>query len=331
MKILWTTNEPLREISSLLFISSLQRQLQEIGIEVELLRLGNLRSPWAIRRARRVVNDRARSFDAVHAQNGSACALASVQKNGHPFLVTLRGSDWNIYPDRMHWLSYHTQLARWFSECAIGTATKVICVSHRLRREVIERFPKSQVEYMPTPIDLRRFSPLIGNIMEAKQALGSHRNLSSPWVLFNSLKITNPIKRFSLAKAAVKEAERLLSDKIEFIVAHGMSHDRIPTMIRACDLILSTSSAEGWPNCVKEALASDVPFVATNTSDLSEIAAIEPSCLIADSTPTALGAAIATVIQRGRSHPCGNLRRHVQHMELEETARRLVEVYRKII
>ena len=69
MKILWTTNEPLREISSLLFISSLQRQLQEIGIEVELLRLGNLRSPWAIRRARRVVNDRARSFDAVHAQN----------------------------------------------------------------------------------------------------------------------------------------------------------------------------------------------------------------------------------------------------------------------
>ncbi len=331
MKVLWTTNEPPMEHASLIFISSLQRKLVDFGIEVELIRLGNLRSPWAIRRASRIVNDCARFFDVIHAQNGSACALASSRCTGRPFIVTLRGSDWNVHPDRLHWLFYHTHLAKWFSECAIKRADTVICVSHRLRQEVLRQFKTMRVEYMPTPIDMSQFRPFVGNIIDAKQVLRDGRDITRPWVLFNSLNITSPIKRFTLAKAAVVEAERLLSDRVELIIAHSMSHNRIPALTRACDLILSTSTKEGWPNCVKEALASNVPFVATDTSDLSEIAAIETSCRVTDATPTALGAAIAEVIKFDRSNPPINLRRHIEHMELEASAQRLIECYRTTI
>ena len=62
----------------------------------------------------------------------------------------------------------------------------------------------------------------------------------------------------------------------------------MPSVVSECDLILITSVYEGWPNCIKEALACNVPFIATDVSDLSEIAKRHSNCRIAEPNPESI-------------------------------------------
>jgi glycosyltransferase involved in cell wall biosynthesis len=94
--------------------------------------------------------------------------------------------------------------------------------------------------------------------------------------------------------------------------------------VAACDVILCTSESEGWPNAVKEALACNVPFVATDVSDLAQIAEREPACRIAPAEPAALADALCAVLT---GPPPADLRRHVLEMGLEATTDRLIGFY----
>lgn len=315
--------------AALVFITPLQRALTEQGVEIKLLRLGNLRSPFALRRTRTMVARMADCFDLVHAQYGSACAWASCANRSRPFIFTLRGNDWNLHSSSWHWLFFHTRLARFLSHKALRNSACVICVSHRLCSELRRFTSTDHTFYLPSPIDFTLFRTM--DRIKARELAEPSRNPNIPWVLFNGINLADPIKRYDLAKSAVVEASRMCGYPIELITINHTDHNLVPMITAACDLILSTSETEGWPNCVKEALACDVPFVATDTSDLAEIAKVEPSCRIAHDSPRSLGAAICEVLDYcSNNRPCG-LRRHIEHMELHATATRLRTLYESII
>ena len=82
--------------------------------------------------------------------------------------------------------------------------------------------------------------------------------------------------------------------------------------------------AEGWPNAIKEALACNVPFVATDVSDLALIAHQDPDCWVVPPEPQALADALVCVLQRPRPT---DLRRHLKSMTMEEYARRTIAAY----
>jgi len=311
-------------------VSPLQRALQDHGVSVTTLRLGPAQTPKAVYAARRTVRERAAGFDIIHAQKGSSCALASVPTGGRPFMVTLRGSDWNLYSASAHPLVWKTRFARMMSRIAIRHASMVICVSHRMRTDVSRHFPDDRTIVLPTPIDLTALPEPPRDRIAARKSLAPLLNPLAPWVLFNSFYARNPIKRIFLARAAIDAARRRMSQPVELVTVTGLPHAHALTLASLCDLILSTSTAEGWPNCVKEALACDVPFVATDTSDLHRIASIEPRCRIAAADPDALGQAIEESLQAPR-HPSRSLRTHVDSMSMPITAQRLVDTYAMIL
>jgi teichuronic acid biosynthesis glycosyltransferase TuaC len=323
MRVLWTHNfDP--DKSKQVYLQTTAEGVRKRGVDPYLEYLGNLRSVRNLWRARRRVRELSKKFDIVHAQYGSACALATAGADGIPKVVSIRGNDWNIHQDSFEFHYFHTRLASAMTRLSLGRYDCVLAVSQRLATALKNVFPRSNVATLPSPIDLGRFIPR--DKQEARAILGFPNN-TEKWVLFNSLILDNPVKRFTLAKQAFELANRRWGN-LRFRVANDLPHELVPLFTAACDLILCTSETEGWPNSVKEALACNVPFVSTDVSDLAEIARKDGSCRICSPVANALADGICEALAWPEPR---NVRRHVARMSLDATSDRLIGIYDSLI
>jgi len=323
IRVLWTHPFAPDRPGAQGFLDALSAGVRSLGVELELLHLGNLRSVVALLRAQRVVQRVATGFDVVHAQYGSACAFATAGIEGRPKVLSLRGNDWSVHRALgFHFL--HTRLARALTRTALASYDAVLPVSLRMAEEVRSVAPHARVEAIPTPVALNRFVP--HPKAEVRAALGFPGN-DEKWVLFNAVRLDDPVKRYPLARRAFELASAKRPG-LRLRVATEMPHAEIPALTAACDAILVTSESEGWPNCVKEALACNVPFVTTDVSDLRLIADVEPTCRICPPDPERLAQALCEVLDAG---PPPDLRRHVAGMSVEAICTRLVAVYESLV
>lgn len=323
MRVLWTHNFDPSKPNSQVYMNTAAEGLRALGVDLTLEYLGNLRSLPNLMRARRHVRDLARGFDLVHAQYGSACGVATHAAQGIPRVVSIRGNDWSVHDDGLGFYYVHTRLARAMTRATIRGFDAVVSVSNRMAGELRGAGVRN-VHVIPSPVNLDLFVPR--DRPSTRSALGAEGD-DRTWILFNALNLEDPIKRYPLAKAAVEAADAGRG-KIVLRVASDLAHADIPAFTAACDLILLTSETEGWPNNIKEAMACNVPFVATDVSDLREIAAVEPSCRVCAATPDALAAGIREALSAPRPT---DLRKHVAPMSLEASSQRLLGVYESLL
>ncbi len=111
---------------------------------------------------------------------------------------------------------------------------------------------------------------------EARTLLGwdQHKN----YVVFaNNPRI--PVKNFKLAKAAI-ERLRERGMEAELVVATGLPQTKVVQYINASNALILPSIAEGAPNVVKEAMACNVPVVATNVGDVEQVISQTKGCSV---------------------------------------------------
>ena len=325
MRVLWTHNFDPAIPGKGSFMHTAAEAVRGHGVELHLQYLGNLRSIRQILRARGRVRRLAQGFDLVHAQFGSACALVTAAVADIPKFVTIRGNDWATHDLTRGFLYYHTRVAAALTRLALKSYDGVIAVSHRIAAQIGRNAPAAAITVLPSPIDLSLFVPRTKAAARAQLGLA---DLSGKWVLFNSLELHNPIKRFDLARRAFEIAQARRGD-LQLRLATNLSHDKVPLFVAACDLILCTSETEGWPNSVKEALACDVPFVATDVSDLREIAARAKSCRVCAPDAAIIAQNICEVLEEGA--PRDDLRQYVTGMNLEAFSARLIAAYGEVL
>ncbi len=152
-------------------------------------------------------------------------------------------------------------------------------------------------------------------------------NAHEPWVLFTSLSRSNPVKRPELAVAAVQRARQRLPG-LELKVASGIAHSQMPYFVSACDVVLCTSTHEGWPNSVKEGLACGLPFVSTDVSDLRQVAERHESCRIVSEDPDDIAEGILHAVRSSREQA---LRAEATSMSVEASSRRMLELYQSLL
>lgn len=324
MRVLWTHNFNPAIPGKGSFLRAAAEGLRSRGIDLHMEYLGDLRSAAQILRARANVKKSTKGFDLVHAQYGSACALVTAAVQGIPKVLTIRGNDWSSYNASFGFLYLHTRLARFFTKVSLKSFDHIFTVSRRTAGEVARIAPKVGITVLPSPIDLSLFVPR--NKGEAKALLG-YPSCSEKWVLFNSLDLENPVKRFALAKEAFDLAQQSHGN-LRFRLATNLAHHEMANFVAACDLILCTSETEGWPNSLKEALACNVPFVATDVSDLRDIAANEPSCRICSPDAQVIAANICEVLALPQNL-C--LRQHVSEMSVDASSDRMIAIYKTAI
>ena len=90
-----------------------------------------------------------------------------------------------------------------------------------------------------------------------------------------------------------------------------------------------TSSREGSPNVVKEALACNLPVVSVDVGDVRERLAGIESCLVCyTDDPGAIAAALEQVLARSIE---SSSRALVEPLSLGAAAQRIIAVYQKVL
>jgi hypothetical protein len=71
-----------------------------------------------------------------------------------------------------------------------------------------------------------------------------------------------------------------------------------------------------------------LPFIATNTGDLAEIAAQEDTCHVCKDTPKDLAKALLDTLSKDRPT---DLKKYVDPMDMNNFVKDLAEIYKKVI
>lgn len=323
MRVLWVHNFPPTTEAAGIFMYILLDKLTSMGADITLYYPGSLHGIGRVLAGARRVRRLSRKYDLVHAQYGSACGYVSSFAIGRK-LLWLRGTDLLGLDVGGVRHRAHAVLNRWFTRRSLRAYNKIMVVSRRMEEGVRRLHPTADVEVLPSGIDLQEFQSL--DRQEARRQLGEGED-QSPWVLFSSVSgAASLIKRVPLALETMRRVQARRPE-VKLKLLTGQPHNRVPLWVNASDAVLLTSTQEGWPNIIKESLACNVPFVATNVSDLKAIADAEPSCAVVTAEPDGLAEALLKSLDAGRP---ASLRRHVEGMDLDAVARRVLRLYEEM-
>lgn len=250
MRILFVTNMyPCAERPAYgAFVKQQAEQLRRFGHRVDVVNILGFRSKLYYLKAILEVlrKTHAIAYDIVHAHYGFSAFPAWFRLQA-PLVVTLHGSD--------------VLGSRWESLCSRGIARladAVLVVSEEMRR----RIPGVVI---PCGVDLEVFRPY--NRYEARARLGWPQEKDLILFPFDPARL---VKRYDLAKAAV---ERLVQDGVdaELMTVFGVENREMPWCYSAADVMLLCSDREGSPTSIKEALACNLPVVATDVGDVRDL------------------------------------------------------------
>lgn len=252
----------------------------------------------------KVVRQSLGSYDVVHAHFGLTAPFALAQPR-RPVVTSLWGWDLN---GEYGWLS--KRCARLSDAVLVRNeemAEKVDCPAH-----VIER-----------GVDLDMFAPT--DKREAQQAAGWDPEAFH--VLF-PYSPSREKKNYPLAEAVVAEVDGEFDRPVEIHAVYNEPHGDVPVYMNAADALLMTSESEGSPNTVKEALACDLPVVATDVGDVEELVADVGHSFVCRSKSD-LVANLATALQADREGYQG--RAAIENLTWESTANSVLDVYESLI
>jgi teichuronic acid biosynthesis glycosyltransferase TuaC len=213
------------------------RELQ--GLQVELLELSP--GPRALARGLLELRRRCRGerFNVVHA-HFSLSALPALGVQAQLRGLTLHGTD-VTHP--------RTRIA---TRAVLPLMDLVVAVSGELAAKLPGRAARTRAQVIPCGVDLGRFHPIPRTDARARLGLAP----DAPQLLF-AADPSRPAKGYAHAVALADAV------KVPLITLGGVDPERVPLFVNAANAVLVPSAAEGFGLAVLEALACEVPVLAT--------------------------------------------------------------------
>jgi glycosyltransferase involved in cell wall biosynthesis len=294
--------------------------LEELGVSSDVMFVRGFQTPRAYAVAAgklaQLAMTRRPRYGLVHCHGGEVAPL-TVAFVHTPIVASYLGSDLQGHRDASGFVSGpHRLRARLVGEGS-RVADRTITVSARLS----ERLPHSGRQrntVIPDGVDTRVFTPVPR--LAARRELGWDPDGS---VVLFAASATAPVKRFWLAEAACRVASGRVPG-LELRVIEDAEPGAMPTIMSAADCLLMTSSSEGSSNVVKEALACNLPVVATDAGDMAALlAGVMPSYVCA-AQPERLADAIVACLRGGAR---SNGRARAVEFDALAVAARIIAVY----
>jgi glycosyltransferase involved in cell wall biosynthesis len=303
------------------FIHTQARSLERLGTAVDVMYVRGHVSKWAyaagmVEALRLNAGPR---WEVVHAHYGHSAAAARFQVR-LPLVISYCGDDLLGTPDENGRATMRSRaevaVFRQLARVAAATITKSRAMERKLPPATRRRN-----HVIPNGVDIDLLRPLPRG--EARSRLGWTDDERVALFVGNP---EIPRKNYPLAAAA---CERLGQNgsSARLQVAWGVDPAEIPVMMSAADALVLTSLSEGSPNVVKEAMACELPVVATPAGDVPERLDGVAGCYVArpDADDVANGLRIA--FEHGRSPEA---RAAVSELSLQRVAERVRGVYAEV-
>ena len=241
-------------------------------------------------------------YNIVHAHFGLS-GLVAVQQRICPVVISFIGE-------------INFPILRMISKISIRFSTFNIFVSEELRRKVavVKRFA-----IIPYGVNLKTFRPL--NKIECRDAL--NLPLDKKIVLFSST-FDRDEKNYPLAKKVIESIDGLILLEL----SKGYKRNEINLLLNACDLLLLTSTKEGSPQVIKEAMACNCPIVSTNVGDVKDVIDGTKGCYITTFDPIDVADKIKLAFAFNKKT---DGREKIKHLDNNIIAEKVISVYNKIL
>ncbi len=142
------------------------------------------------------------------------------------------------------------------TRAALALMDLIAVPSAELARELPGRAARRRAQVLPCGVDLERFHPIPRAEARAELGLDRHR----PHLLF-AADPARPDKRYDRALALVGALAP--AHDVRLLTLGGVPPERVPLLVNAANAVLVPSEREGFGLAVLEALACDVPVLAT--------------------------------------------------------------------
>lgn len=320
-----TTEWPSAENPSAVpFLSRHVRLLRESGVEVEVFHFRGKQNPfnyliawWRIRHTAFW-----KKADILHAHWGQSAFLALFSKK--KLVITYHGSDLHGIVDQKGKKTLNGRILSTLSRLIARRSDCCIAVSNQLAQLLSGKC--KNIKTIPIGIDTDLFFPMDKISCRRRLNLDIHAKI----ILF----ISDPNrteKRFSLARTAVDEYQKLHPNiRIHLIVVTGIDHSLIPYYINSGDALILTSTHEGSPTVVKEALACKLPIVSFDVGDVAErISNVDGCYLCKEETIECLVKGLEIAITHG---PLGDLPINaIKNLDERNNVSEVIEIYKTLV
>jgi teichuronic acid biosynthesis glycosyltransferase TuaC len=301
------------------FVRTQVESLKKVGVDLDLLVLrGKHRKLMYLRGVAQLRRSLCNSgVSVVHAHYSYVGMVARTQLKV-PVVVTYHGDDLlgTIGSD-----GQVRRVSRWIAGAGrllARTVDAVIVQSEQMASKV----EHERVYVIPHEVDLQTFRPM--EQRRARHLLGL--NPDKKYLLF-AANPRIPVKRFPLAQMV--GAEVIAQDpRVELLVVHTEKQERLAYYMNACDTLVFPSYQEGSPNIVKQAMACNLPIVATDVGDVRKVIGDTQGCAVCAPTVSDFVVAVRGILRRGMRT---DGRQHVRHLDSPIVARQIVRVYEDVL
>lgn len=302
------------------FVKAQIDSVRKTGIDVEVFNVrggeSKLNYLKSVRRVQSLVSRE--PFDLVHGHYVYSGWIAALQKKV-PSVVSFMGSDLLGSPKLDGRLQFRGYIDIWLSRLLQYFVDGIIVKSSKMQDVLVK---KSKSLVLPNGVDFDLFREIPRSDARTKLGLNSR----TKYILFaGNYKISR--KAFYVVEDAVKILKSR-GENVELLLAYGLPHDQIPFFMNAANILALPSIHEGSPNVIKEAMACNLPIVATDVGDVKKVIGGTEGCRIVDRDSEEFAKGIREIlstIERTKG------RQAIEHLRIEKVAQQLVDFYEDVL
>ncbi len=216
--------------------------------------------------------------DLVHAQFGSLVGALTSFKSVSTRVTSLRGSDlyWRYGTKRNAATGFIRICMSWVA-CLRSDAVIVMSQAMRSRLAGMPFLNRKAIYVIPDPAAKMFW---LSELRDIKLAI-----MREPFrILIASVLSDNPVKRLSIITDAIALCQNAgLNISLEQL--SGKTREEVLHILESVDSVALSSTHEGWPNIIKEALLAGRQFVSTDVSDMKSFVFLDSGNKILQSHP----------------------------------------------
>jgi teichuronic acid biosynthesis glycosyltransferase TuaC len=303
------------------FVRTQAESLRKAGVDVDVLvlngRFRKLIYPKGVFQLRKRLSSGS-TRQLIHAHISLVGMVARTQFK-LPIVVTYHGSDLLGEINERGKTTFFSRLTVAAGQVLSQSVDAVIVQNEEMAGKLKR---KKDVYIIPCEIDIDVFQPHPREDARAKLDLDPQKK----YLLFAA----NPnvaVKRFPLAKQ-VADCLRQQDPTVELVVACREPQDRLALLMSACDALIFPSYQEGSPNLVKQAMACNLPIVATDVGDVRQVIGNTPGCYISKPEVDDFAERLKEIL---RSRCRTNGREQVRQFSGMVMTQKLIRVYEKTL
>lgn len=149
---------------------------------------------------------------------------------------------------------------------ALRWVNAVIAVDNKMITEFIVNRKNHLIYEIPCGVDIEVFNPLAKE--ECRSILSLPQN---QYIIFFPSNPKRHEKGFHLLQDAIQLLDGNTRKMLQVITAGNIPHEKMPLYYNASDVVVHPSLYEASPTAIKEAMACNIPIVASGAGDTSKI------------------------------------------------------------